>query len=62
MALDDLPIPAPMISDQLLAEQVVGAENVVQDDLDRIVHTVWQGAERPAADTGRRYSAEYRTS
>ena len=31
----------PMISDQLLAEltEVVGTENVVQDDLDRIVHT-----------------------
>jgi alkyldihydroxyacetonephosphate synthase len=41
MSLDDLPIPAPLISDQLLAELVdaVGAENAVQDDLDRIVHT-----------------------
>jgi alkyldihydroxyacetonephosphate synthase len=41
MSLDDLPIPAPVINDQLLAEltEVVGTENVVQDDLDRIVHT-----------------------
>jgi alkyldihydroxyacetonephosphate synthase len=41
MSLDDLPIPTPVISDQLLAEltEVVGVENVVQDDLDRIVHT-----------------------
>ena len=41
LSLDDLPIPAPMISDQLLAEltDVVGADNAVQDDRDRIVHT-----------------------
>jgi alkyldihydroxyacetonephosphate synthase len=41
MSLDDLPIPAPVISDQLLAEliDVVGADYAVQDDLDRIVHT-----------------------
>ncbi len=41
MSLDDLAIPTPMISDQLLAEltEVVGAENVEQDDLDRLVHT-----------------------
>jgi len=41
MSLDDLPIPTPVINDQLLAEltEVVGVENVVQDDLDRIVHT-----------------------
>jgi alkyldihydroxyacetonephosphate synthase len=41
MSLDDLPIPAPLISDELLAELVdaVGAENALQDDLDRIVHT-----------------------
>jgi alkyldihydroxyacetonephosphate synthase len=41
MSLDDLPIPTPVINDQLLAEltEVVGTENVVQDDLDRIVHT-----------------------
>jgi alkyldihydroxyacetonephosphate synthase len=41
MSLDDLAIPTPMISDQLLAEltEAVGPENVVQDDLDRIVHT-----------------------
>jgi alkyldihydroxyacetonephosphate synthase len=46
MSLDDLPIPAPMISDQLLAEltDAVGAENVVQDDLDRIVHTYGKSA------------------
>jgi alkyldihydroxyacetonephosphate synthase len=46
MALDDLAIPAPMISDQLLAEltEVVGADNVVHDDLDRIVHTYGKGA------------------
>jgi alkyldihydroxyacetonephosphate synthase len=41
MSLDDLAIPTPMISEQLLAEltEVVGAENVEQDDLDRLVHT-----------------------
>ena len=40
MSLDDLPIPAPLIGDQLLGELIesVGAENAVQDDLDRIVH------------------------
>jgi hypothetical protein len=46
MSLDDLPIPAPLISDQLLAEltDAVGANNVVQDDLDRIVHTYGKSA------------------
>jgi alkyldihydroxyacetonephosphate synthase len=46
MSLDDLPIPAPMISDQLVAEltDAVGAENAVQDDLDRIVHTYGKSA------------------
>jgi alkyldihydroxyacetonephosphate synthase len=41
MSLDDLAIPSPMISDQLLAEltEVVEADNVEQDDLDRLVHT-----------------------
>src|SRR4029453_14262400 len=41
MSLQDLPIPAPMISDQLLGElrDAVGSDNAVQDDLDRIVHT-----------------------
>ena len=41
MSLDNLPIPAPMISDQLLGEltEAVGSDNAVQDDLDRIVHT-----------------------
>ena len=41
MSLDDLALPTPMISEQLLAEltEVVGAENVEQDDLDRLVHT-----------------------
>ena len=36
----------PMISDQLLAEltDAVGAENAVQDDLDRIVHTYGKSA------------------
>jgi alkyldihydroxyacetonephosphate synthase len=40
-SLDDLSIPAPMISDQLLAELIdaVGTENAVKDDLDRLVHT-----------------------
>ena len=40
MSLDDLQIPAPLIGDQLLGELIesVGAENAVQDDLDRIVH------------------------
>jgi alkyldihydroxyacetonephosphate synthase len=46
MSLDDLPIPAPLISDQVLAEltDAVGADNVVQDDLDRIVHTYGKSA------------------
>jgi alkyldihydroxyacetonephosphate synthase len=46
MSLDDLPIPAPLISDQLLAEltDAVGADSVVQDDLDRIVHTYGKSA------------------
>ena len=46
MSLDDLPIPAPMISDQLLTEltDAVGTENAVQDDLDRIVHTYGKSA------------------
>ncbi len=41
MSLDELSIPAPMISDQLLAELIdaVGAENAGKDDLDRLVHT-----------------------
>jgi alkyldihydroxyacetonephosphate synthase len=46
MSIDDLPIPAPVISDQLLSEltEAVGAENAVQDNLDRIVHTYGKGA------------------
>jgi alkyldihydroxyacetonephosphate synthase len=46
MSLDDLSIPAPIISDELLAELIdaVGAENAVQDDLDRIVHTYGKSA------------------
>jgi alkyldihydroxyacetonephosphate synthase len=46
VSIDDLPIPAPMISDQLLADltDAVGAENAVQDDLDRIVHTYGKSA------------------
>jgi len=46
MSLDDLSIPAPVISEQLLAEltDAVGAENAVQDDLDRIVHTYGKSA------------------
>ena len=46
MSLQDLPIPAPMISDQLLAElrDAVGSDNAVQDDLDRIVHTYGKSA------------------
>jgi hypothetical protein len=46
MSLDDLPISAPLISDQLLAEVIdaAGADNVVQDDLDRIVHTYGKSA------------------
>jgi alkyldihydroxyacetonephosphate synthase len=46
MSLDDLPIPAPLISVQLLAEltDAFGAYNVVQDDLDRIVHTYGKSA------------------
>jgi alkyldihydroxyacetonephosphate synthase len=46
MSLDDLSIPTPMINDQVLAEltDAVGADNVVQDDLDRIVHTYGKSA------------------
>jgi alkyldihydroxyacetonephosphate synthase len=46
MSLDDLPIPAPLIRDQLLVELIdaVGADDVVQDDLDRIVHTYGKSA------------------
>jgi alkyldihydroxyacetonephosphate synthase len=46
MSLDDLAIPTPLIGDQLLAElaDAVGAENAVQDDLDRIVHTYGKSA------------------
>jgi alkyldihydroxyacetonephosphate synthase len=46
MSLHDLPIPAPLISDRLLAEltDAVGADNVAQDDLDRIVHTYGKSA------------------
>jgi alkyldihydroxyacetonephosphate synthase len=46
MSLEDLPIPAPMISAELLAElrDAVGSENAVQDDLDRIVHTYGKSA------------------
>ncbi len=41
MKLEDLPIPTPMISDELLEEltEAVGIDNVHSDDLDRIVHT-----------------------
>jgi alkyldihydroxyacetonephosphate synthase len=46
MSLDDLAIPTPLIGDQLLAElaDAVGAENAIQDDLDRIVHTYGKSA------------------
>jgi alkyldihydroxyacetonephosphate synthase len=46
MSLEDLPIPTPVISAQLLAEltDAVGAENAAQDDLDRIVHTYGKSA------------------
>jgi alkyldihydroxyacetonephosphate synthase len=46
MSLNDLPIPAPVIGDQLLAEltDAVGAENATQDDLERIVHTYGKSA------------------
>jgi alkyldihydroxyacetonephosphate synthase len=46
MALEELPIPTPMINGQLLAElrDAVGSDNVVQDDLDRIVHTYGKSA------------------
>src|SRR6187200_2150761 len=41
ISLDTLTVPKPMITDELLGElrDAVGAENVVSDDLDRIVHT-----------------------
>jgi len=41
MSLDELPIPAPVISAQLLNElaEAVGADYARQDDLERIVHT-----------------------
>jgi alkyldihydroxyacetonephosphate synthase len=46
VSIGDLPIPAPTISDQLLAglTDAVGTENAVQDDLDRIVHTYGKSA------------------
>jgi alkyldihydroxyacetonephosphate synthase len=46
MALEELPIPTPMINGQLLAElrDAVGSDNAVQDDLDRIVHTYGKSA------------------
>jgi len=41
MKLEDLPIPTPTISDELLEAltEAVGIDNVHSDDLDRIVHT-----------------------
>ncbi len=41
LTLDDLPMPAPLITPELLAEltTAVGAEHVHSDRLDRIVHT-----------------------
>ncbi len=41
MELSDLPIPTPIIKPELLAElsEAVGFDNVVSDDLDRVVHT-----------------------
>jgi alkyldihydroxyacetonephosphate synthase len=41
LSLEDLPIPTPRISDELLTEltDAVGIDNVHSDDLDRIVHT-----------------------
>ena len=41
LSLEELPVPAPMISAELLDELTgaVGAEDAIQDDLDRIVHT-----------------------
>jgi alkyldihydroxyacetonephosphate synthase len=46
MSLENLHIPQPMISGQLLAElrDAVGSDNAVQDDLDRIVHTYGKSA------------------
>ena len=41
ISLDTLTVPKPIITDELLGElrDAVGAENVVSEDLDRIVHT-----------------------
>jgi alkyldihydroxyacetonephosphate synthase len=41
MKLSDLPIPAPRISDELVAEltDAVGADNIASEDMERIVHT-----------------------
>ena len=41
MSLADLTIPAPVVTGELLAELVdaVGDDNVVREDLDRVVHT-----------------------
>jgi len=41
LSLEELPVPAPIISAELLDELIgaVGTENAIQDDLDRIVHT-----------------------
>ncbi|HET9778127.1 MAG TPA: FAD-binding oxidoreductase [Propionibacteriaceae bacterium] len=46
MSLEDLPIPEPRISAELLAQlrDAVGSENAVQDDLDRLVHTYGKSA------------------
>ena len=46
MSLEELSIPRPMISGQLLAElrDAVGSENAVEDDLDRLVHTYGKSA------------------
>jgi alkyldihydroxyacetonephosphate synthase len=41
LKVSDLPIPAPRISDELVAElaDAVGADNIASDDMERIVHT-----------------------
>src|SRR5918998_3303834 len=41
MSLDQVSVPRPMISDELVAElaEAVGTDNVVGDEADRIVHT-----------------------
>ena len=59
LSLEELPVPAPMISAELLDELTgaVGAENAIQDDLDRIVHTYGKSVRDLLRTPSRRHSA-----